>query len=143
MSNAIALFNPDTAVVMSSKTGKTGSFAKAIAFADRQSRLDLSSRIYATQLANGTFRPLVNDVLSSTLLPKAVAEVVGAQIPATGPVSKTQLLGLCSYVTKAVEVKRLKAEANGKVFALKGQNLFLFGLVEHISAEDSTTTIDA
>ena len=143
MSNAIALFNPDTAVVMSSKTGKTGSFAKAIAFADRQSRLDLSSRIYATQLANGTFRPLVNDVLSSTLLPKSVSEVVSLQIPKSGAITKTALLGLCSHVTNAVQVKRLKAESNGKVFALKGQNLFLFGLVEHISAEDSTTTIDA
>jgi hypothetical protein len=142
MSNTLALFNADTAVVrMSSKTDKVGSFAKAIAFADRQSRMELSHKIYATQLSNGTYRPLVNDILSSTLLPKAVAEVASALIPSNGPVSKSHLLGLCEYVTKSVEVKRIKAEGNGKQFALKGQNAFLFGLVERLI--DTTETIDA
>jgi len=143
MSNQVALFNGEQSVVMSSKTGKTGSFAKAIAFADRQSRLNLSSMIYVNQLSNGTYRPIVNDILSSSLLPKAVGEVAQAFIPPTGPVPKANLMQLCEYVEKSVQVKRMKAEQAGKSFELKGQNAFLYGLIERIAESAKSETVDA
>lgn len=132
-----------TDIVMSSKTGKRGSYAKAIAFGDRQARLGIASDLYVQQFANGMYRPLVNDILSSSLLPKAVAEVVTVGIPKSGPLSRGHLEHLCLQVLATVSVKRFKAQQKDKAFELKGQNAFLYGMVERIAESVQPTTVDA
>jgi hypothetical protein len=130
-------------IVLSAKTGKTGSYAKAIAFGDRQARLGIASDLYVKQFANGMYRPLVNDLLSSTLLSKAVIEVVQVGIPKSGPLSKGHLEALCLQVDASVQVKKFKAQQKDKVFELKGQNAFLYGMVERILESTRVETIEA
>jgi len=126
MTNAIALFSGSSDVVLSAKTGKTGSFAKAVAFATRDARMDLSRKMYANWLANGTYRPVVNDILSSGLVPKSAVPYVAGFLPDNGAIRKEQLINLCNNIDFAIR-------QSGK--EIKGQKAFMYGLVQAIVSE--------
>lgn len=121
-------------IVLSAKTGKTGSFARAIAFASRDTRLAMGQALYVKWLANGQFRPLVQDVID-VLVPKSAQPFVTGLVPAVGPIPKPALVALCSAVVNAVESK-------GK--ELKGQKSFVYEFVRRIAeGEKAGEVIDA
>lgn len=132
MTNSVAIFDPTTQMVLSNKTGKTGSFARAVAFASRDVRLAFGQNLYAQWLANGQYRPLVEDILNCGLVAKAAVPYLQVALPATGPVTKNALMTLCQQVTAAVR-------ASGK--ELKGQKAYVYGIVERIA--DQGMTVDA
>ena len=121
ITNAIA--NNDL-VPMNNK-GKTGSFARAIAFASREQRHAIGRAIYAAQLANGQFRPLVRDCIE-LLIPKAARGFVEAMVPASGAVSKAQFTAFCVAVDNFVKQK-------GK--ELKGERAFVYGIIKAVAEE--------
>ena len=126
-------------VTMNAK-GKSGSFARAIAFASREARQNLSAGMMLKQLQNGQYRPLVSDILSCGLIPKANLDWVSASIPASGPINRDTLIGLCKQVKTVYDNKRTK---NGDPVALKGEKAFVMGFVQAIVADVADTTIDA
>lgn len=126
-------------VTMNAK-GKSGSFSRAIAFASREARQNLSAGMMLTQLKNGQYRPLVTDILSCGLIPKANLDWVSASIPATGPVNKDMLIGLCKQVKQVYDTKRTK---NGDPVTLKGEKAFVMGFIKAIVADVTQQTIDA
>ncbi len=144
MSNALALSVINNAeagnMVTFNAKGKTGSFARAIAFANRETRNMLASGMMLKYLQNGQYRPIVNDILTCGLVPKANADWVRAGIPETGPVSKDILVNLCRQVKTVIESKRTKA---GEPVMLKGEKLFMFGFVSAIVNDQATDTIEA
>lgn len=125
MSNIIERIDGQGVMVLNNK-GKQGSFARAIAFASRDVRIAAGQAMYAKWLANGQYRPIVNDVLSCGLVPKAAVPYVAGLVPSSGSISKDQLVALCTSVKNAVH-------QTGK--ALKGEKLFVFGVVERIAEE--------
>lgn len=127
------------AVTMNAK-GKSGSFARAIAFASREARHNLSAGMMLDQLRNGQYRPLVTDILSCGLIPKANLDWVSASIPATGPINKDTLVGLCKQVKTVYDNKKTKA---GEPVQLKGEKAFVFNFIQAIVADVTETTIDA
>lgn len=127
------------AVTMNAK-GKSGSFARAIAFASREARHNLSAGMMLDQLRNGQYRPLVTDILSCGLIPKANLDWVSASIPATGPINKDTLVGLCKQVKQVYDNKKTKA---GEPVQLKGEKAFVFNFIKAIVADVTETTIDA
>lgn len=126
MSNAIALVNGTTDVVLSHKTGKTGSFARAMAFASREVRQQIGASMYLTWLQNGTYRPIVNDILGCGLVAKSAVPYVAGMIPENGAIKKEQLINLCLAVDNAVR-------KSGK--EIKGQKAFVYGVVNRIVEE--------
>ena len=126
-------------VTMNAK-GKSGSFARAIAFASREARQNLSAGLMLSQLQNGQYRPLVSDILSCGLIPKANLDWVSASIPATGPINKDTLIGLCRQVKGVYDNKRTK---NGDPVTLKGEKAFVMGFIQAIVADVAEVTIDA
>lgn len=126
-------------VTMNAK-GKSGSFARAIAFASREARQNLSAGMMLKQLQNGQYRPLVADILSCGLIPKANLDWVTASIPSTGPINKDTLIGLCRQVKGVYDNKRTK---NGDPVALKGEKAFVMGFIQAVVADVADTTIDA
>jgi hypothetical protein len=127
------------AVTMNAK-GKSGSFSRAIAFASREVRSNIAAGMMLKQLQNGQYRPLVTDILSCGLIPKANLDWVSASIPSTGPINKDTLIGLCRQVKSVYDNKRTK---NGDPVALKGEKAFVFGFIQAIVADVAETTIDA
>jgi len=125
MSNAIALVNGTSSIVLSTKTGKTGSFARAIAFASREVRHNVAQTMYLNWLQNGTYRPIVNDIID-TLVAKSAQPFVTGMIPDNGGIKKEQLVALCLAVDASVR-------KSGK--ELKGQKLFMYSLVKEIANE--------
>lgn len=136
MSNAIALVNGTSEIVLSHKTGKSGSFARAIAFATREVRQNVAYSMYLNWLQNGTYRPIVNDILGCGLVAKSAVPYVSGMIPDNGAVKKEALIGLCLAVDNAVK-------KSGK--EVKGQKAFVYGLIQHIVAEVTAqnTVVDA
>jgi hypothetical protein len=120
--------------------GKSGSFERAIAFGSRESRHNLAAGRMLKQLQNGQYRPMVNDILTCGLIPKANLDWVAASIPTTGPVNKDTLIGLCRQVKTVYDNKRTK---NGDPVMLKGEKAFIMGFVQAIVADTTETTIDA
>lgn len=144
MSQAMQLAIIDNAqngglVTMNAK-GKTGSFSRAIAFASREARQNLAAGLMLKQLQNGQYRPLVNDILTCGLIPKANLDWVSASIPATGAVNKDTLIGLCKQVKTVYDNKRTK---NGDPVTLKGEKAFIMGFVAAIVSDTTETTVDA
>ena len=144
MSNALALsvFNNAEAgnLVTFNAKGKTGSFARAIAFANRETRNMLASGMMLKYLQNGQYLPIVNDILTCGLIPKANIDWVRAGIPETGPVAKDTLVNLCRQVKNVIDNKRTKA---GEPIVLKGEKLFMFGFVSAIVSDQASDTIEA
>ena len=125
-------------VTMSAK--KSGSFARAIAFGSREARNNLSAGMMVSQLRNGQYRPLVTDILTCGLIPKANLDWVSASIPSTGPINKDTLIGLCKQVKQVYDNKRTK---NGDPVTLKGEKAFVMGFIQAIVADVTETTVDA
>jgi hypothetical protein len=125
-------------VTMSAK--KSGSFARAIAFGNREARTNLAAGQMVSQLQNGQYRPMVTDILTCGLIPKANLDWVSASIPATGPINKDMLTGLCKQVKGVYDNKRTK---NGDPIVLKGEKAFVMGFIQAIVADMTETTIDA
>jgi hypothetical protein len=126
-------------VTMNAK-GKSGSFARAIAFASREARQNLSAGMMFKQLQNGQYRPMVTDILSCGLIPKASIDWVSASIPTTGPINKDTLIGLCKQVKQVYDAKRDK---NGDPIELKGEKKFVFEFIQAIVADVTEITVDA
>ena len=109
---------------------RTGSFARAIAFASREVRLDASRALYLKWLSNGQYRPIVNDMVDA-IVPKSAQPFVRSMAPASGPINKDMFVALCTAVVGAVE-------ATGK--EPKGQKAFFYGIakmvVESVKADD-------
>lgn len=119
-------------IVLNDK-GKTGSFARAIAFASRDTRLAMGQALYVKWLADGQYRPLVNDVID-VLVPKSAQPYVVGLVPATGPIPKEAFIALCGAVVRAVESK-------GK--EVKGQKSFVYEFVRRIVEASSPETVEA
>ncbi len=128
-------------VTMSAK--KSGSFARAIAFGNREARTNLAAGMMVSQLQNGQYRPMVTDILTCGLIPKANLDWVSASIPATGPINKDTLIGLCKQVKQVYDTKRTKRTKNGDPIVLKGEKKFVFEFIQAIVADVTETTIDA
>jgi hypothetical protein len=113
---------------------KTGSFARAFAFASREARHDVSRAIYAKFLSNGTYRPIVQDLID-VLVPKSAQPFLSAVVAPVGPVNKEALIALCRAVKASVD-------SSGK--EPKGQKLFFYGLASAIVSEyeNQQTVID-
>jgi hypothetical protein len=126
-------------VTMNAK-GKSGSFARAIAFASRESRQNLSAGLMLKQLQNGQYRPLVNDILTCGLIPKANLDWVAAGIPSAGAVNKETLVNLCRQVKGVYDNKRTK---NGDPVVLKGEKAFVMGFVSAIVADQAAEVVNA
>jgi hypothetical protein len=133
MSNAVAIIEGTRSIVIDKK-GNTGSLALAVAFAGREARQEFGQMMYANWLANGQFRPVVNDILSCGLVPKSALPFVAGLVPATGSVSKEALLGLCNAVSAAV---------NAKGTMPKGKKAYVFGIVDRISRGAQPCTVEA
>lgn len=126
-------------VTMNAK-GKSGSFSRAIAFASREARQNLAAGLMLKQLQNGQYRPLVNDILTCGLIPKANLDWVSASIPTSGAVNKDTLIGLCRQVKGVYDNKRTK---NGDPVVLKGEKAFVFGFIQAIVADMESVTVEA
>jgi hypothetical protein len=101
---------------------KTGSFARAIAFASREVRLDASRALYLKWLSNGQYRPVVNDMVDA-IVPKSAQPFVRSMAPASGPISKDMFVSLCTAVVGAVEASDKPA---------KGQKAFFYGIAKMV-----------
>ena len=126
-------------VTMNAK-GKSGTFARAIAFGNREARTNLAAGLMLKQLQNGQYRPLVNDILTCGLVPKANLPWVSAGIPTHGAVSKEILTNLCHQVKQVYDTKRTK---NGDLVTLKGEKAFVFGFISAIVADITSEVIEA
>lgn len=120
--------------------GKSGSFERAIAFGSREARTNLAAGRMLKQLQNGQYRPMVNDILTCGIIPKANLDWVSASIPTSGPINKDTLIGLCKQVKTVYDLKRDK---NGDRVTLKGEKAFVFNFIQAIVADVTETTIDA
>lgn len=148
MSNAIALQTMQLSVYENAANGglvtmtakKSGSFARAIAFGNREARTNLAAGMMVSQLQNGQYRPMVTDILTCGLIPKSNLDWVSASIPATGPINKDMLIGLCKQVKQVYDTKRTK---NGDPIVLKGEKAFVMGFIQAIVADVTDTTVDA
>jgi hypothetical protein len=120
--------------------GKVGTFARAIAFGNREARTNLAAGLMLKQLQNGQYRPLVNDILTCGLIPKANIDWVAASIPAQGSVSKEVLVNLCKQVKQVYDAKRTK---NGDPVVLKGEKAFVFGFISAIVADTTNEVVEA
>lgn len=131
--NLVAVFEGTAVVALSSKKPeKVGSFARAIAFADRQSRFDLASRQYAVWLANGQYRPLVNDVIDVMLGKEGKAIFSG--MVGSGPISKDRFVDVC---------RSIKAVTDAKGKEVKGQKAFFYGLIVRVLEVIDGATVEA
>jgi hypothetical protein len=126
-------------VTMNAK-GKAGTFARAIAFGNREARTNLAAGLMLKQLQNGQYRPLVTDILTCGLIPKANLDWVAASIPTSGAVSKEVLVNLCKQVKTVYDTKRTK---NGDAVVLKGEKAFVFGFVSAIVADMTNEVVEA
>jgi hypothetical protein len=132
--------NSGVAVTMNAK-GKSGSFARAIAFASRDVRMAHGRALYAKWLANAQFRPIVADILD-TLVPAAAKPYVEAMVPVNGPVPKAQFEAFCVAVDAAVQRKMEEARAKGKTGELKGEKAFVYGIVQRVAGAVKGETIE-
>ena len=135
MQNAIAIIEEGSMVTMNAK-GAQGTFARAIAFASRDVRMAMGQALYAKWLANGQYRPIVNDILSCGLVSKAAVPYVAGLVPTNGSISKDAFVGLCKAVVSAVQAK-------GADKAPKGQKGFVYEVIRRIVEASEATTVEA
>lgn len=120
-------------IVLNQKTGKVGSFARAIAFADRDTRAKMGQALYAKWLSTGNYRPVADDIIG-TLIPKSAQPYMAGYVSASGQVSKAGLMSLCVAVVQAVR-------ESGK--EVKGQKAFVYAIAERIANEAAPEVIEA
>lgn len=129
----IATLVAGTHTIALNDKGKVGSFARAIAFATRDTRLAMGQALYVKWLSDGQYRPLVGDVID-TLVPKGAQPYLQALVPAAGPIPKDAFLALCRAVVTTVKAK-------GK--EVKGQKAFVYEFVRRIVESQTGEVIDA
>jgi hypothetical protein len=124
----IVKYDPANIEVSITKSTK-GSFALAIAFANREARSILAARLYAHWLATGQYRPVARDLLAA--LPASVRAVAEAMFPQTGPIPKATLQSLATLANAAF-AKRKK---------LTGRAAFLAELAQRIAGEGNAEAV--
>lgn len=131
ITNAIAA---NDLIPMNNK-GKAGSFARAIAFASREQRHAMGRAVYASQLQNGQYRPIVRDAVE-LLVPKSARAFVESMVPPSGGVSKAQFVAFCAAVHNFIQAKNK---------TLKGEKLFVYGIIKAVAEEATAheTVIEA
>jgi hypothetical protein len=107
---------------------KTGNAAHFLAFASREAQKDVSLKIYATWLANGTYRPVIKAIVAQ--LPGS-AQIFAQSLIGSGPISKEIFVSFCKALVNMID-------DSGK--EPKGQKAFYYGLcksvVNSVNAED-------
>ena len=93
----------------------------------------MGQALYVKWLADGQYRPLVNDVID-VLVPKSAQPYVVGLVPSTGPIPKEAFIALCGAVVRAVESK-------GK--EVKGQKSFVYEFVRRIVEASKPDTVEA
>ena len=138
--DVLAIANDGRSMILSYKEDKkgnlkTGSFARALAFASREVRQDSARALYVKYLSNGMYRPIVSDV-TDVLVPASARPFVLGAIGEKGSMSKDSFVSFCRTVKAAVD-------SSGK--EPKGQKAFFYGLVSAIVNEIDTseTVVDA
>lgn len=142
MNNAVAIFEAASngSLVTLNDKGKTGTFARAIAFASRDTRIQLGQLMHLRWLQNGQYRPLVDDILTCGIVPKAALPFVTGLVPTNGPVRKDSLLALCAAVANFADNSRTKDGARRE---FKGEKAFVLELVRRIAADANPETVEA
>lgn len=128
----IATIESGNAIVLNKK-GKMGSFARAIAFADRDTRIGMGQALYAKWLETGNFRPVADDIVN-TLVAKSARPYLAGYVTPTGQVSRAGLMSLCVAVCNAVV-------QSGK--EPKGEKSFVYEIARRIASEAAPTIIEA
>jgi len=106
------------------KNGDRVSFERSIAFASKDARQSLSATVYARQIDNGVYGPLIRDSLAAGVLGKANRELIEVMMGTMGRnPSKASTAMLCNVIL---------ASWFGK--APKGQKAFYVALVGKLSA---------
>lgn len=130
---ALSLNSGSTEFAMSTKPDKrgnikTGNAAHFLAFASREAQKDVSRKIYATWLANGTYRPIVKAIVAQ--LPGS-AQTFAQSFIGSGPINKTVFVSFCQALVNMID-------DSGK--EPKGQKAFYYGLcksvVDTVNAEN-------
>lgn len=114
--------------------GKVGTFARAIAFASRDERIKAGQAMHLKWLQNGMYRPLVDDILTCGIVPKAALPFVTGLVPTNGPVRKEQLINLCTAVTNYADQSRTK---DGAPKEFKGEKAFVLEFARRIASESA------
>lgn len=142
MSNSLAVFeNASNGSLMTlNDKGKVGTFARAIAFANRDTRMKLGQMLHAKWLANGQYRPLVDDILTCGIVPKSAVPFVAGLVPTNGPVRKEQLQNLCASVAYYADNVRTK---DGERKEFKGERAFVLELVRRIAQDSANQVVEA
>jgi len=141
--NQIAVLENATngALVTLNDKGKVGTLARAVAFANRETRMQLGQLMHAKWLSNGQYRPLVDDILTCGIIPKSALPFVSGLVPTNGPVKKEALIALCSSVAYYAANVRTK-DGDRKEF--KGEKAFVLELVRRIAQDAAAPeTVDA
>jgi hypothetical protein len=142
MQNAIAIVEAASngGLIALNDKGKAGTFARAIAFASRDTRIQLGQLMHLRWLQNGQYRPLVDDILTCGIVPKAALPFVVGLVPTMGPVRKESLLSLCTAVANFADNSRTKDGARRE---FKGEKAFVLELVRRIAADATQETVEA
>ena len=112
---------------------KTGNAAHFLAFGSREAQQNVSRDVYASWLANGTYRPIIKAITAQ--LPGKAAVFLGAMVQ-SGPVSKDTFVSFCRAYVAMIEDSDKEP---------KGQKAFYYGLAKQALREVSSNTdvIDA
>ena len=121
---AIATATGGELITMNAK-GKTGSFARAIAFASREQRHAMGRAVYVAQLQNGQYRPIVRDAIE-LLVPKSSRAFVESMVPPAGAVNKAQFVAFCTTVHNFIQSKGKEP---------KGEKAFVYGVIKAVAEE--------
>jgi len=130
-----ALTTIDTQTFAISKKGAIGSFALAIAFADRNTRLEIGQTMYAAWIRSGNFQSIVNDTMNNGFFTKSQAIVMNAvvtsfKVQPGERLNATQFAQFCDIACATVGDKELK-----------GKKAFIFGILSRVSRK--SMTVDA
>ncbi len=112
-------------LVTVNKSGKVGSFARAIMFGDKQTRLEHGQALIVKWLRTGNYRPVAQDVVEM-FVPKSAQPFMAGYITPSGQVSKQGLIDLCTAVVAAVAQSAKEP---------KGNKAVMFEIVRRIAGE--------
>lgn len=105
------------------KKGNRVSFERSIAFASKDARMQLSATVYARQLDNGVYGPLVRDALAAGVLGKQATEIVHTMLAAQGRnPSKSAIVPVLAVMLSAWATKEPK-----------GQKAFYVGMIKTLA----------
>jgi len=127
MTNAVALVSGEGTVAIN-KAGAQGSYALAVAFASRDTRMALGQAMYGHWLANGNFQALANDVIASGLVPKSA-------LPFVEPLIKVNAGERISRERFTVFAMAVVAATESKGKELKGKKSFVYEVLRRVAAK--------